>query len=148
MLAGRGTSLGDLEVRVGRSEDQHGADRAVLKNGLETLAKRKLELRGESLATRGARAEGVGDFGAVLQVEQAFSVRRDGHAEADDSHPNSHRAPRDCRPGSSCALSRRAPSRAAGRGGRRRRAAVPSAPKDAASWTPIACDRAPASPAL
>jgi hypothetical protein len=54
--AGGGAALDELEVRIGRREDQHRIDRAILEDGLEPLAERKAKASGKG---RAPRAEGL-----------------------------------------------------------------------------------------
>src|SRR5687768_16420687 len=123
-------------MRVRRREHEHRVYRTVFENGFQALAQRKAKARREVASSLRRRTECVSDLDAVLEIDEAFRVGRDGHAEADDAHPKSHRAQLDCRRGSSFALFRPAPSRRGARAGLRPWVAFPSARKGAASWTP------------
>ena len=92
MLAGRGASAGDVEMGVRRREDRYCVDRCVVEDRVEAVAERKVEPRAERLAPRRARAEGVGDLDLVGEVDEAFGVRRDRHAQSDDGNAFRHLA--------------------------------------------------------
>ena len=83
VLARGGEALHQLQVCVGRRQDHHHVDRRVIQGAVEIAGEREVKALGERTPPRLAAAEGVGDLDPILQIEQAFGVRADGHAEAD-----------------------------------------------------------------
>ena len=84
VLSGRCTAAGNVEMRVGRRQDENGLHRSVVENPVQAVAQRK----GKALAELGspalARAEGMDDLDLVGEVEEAARMRRHRHAETDE----------------------------------------------------------------
>ena len=87
MFAGFRSSPDEIEMGVGRREQQHRADRRVGKDRFGAVADGEAVSFGKSLPALGARAEGSRDLDAVAQLLQAFRMRRGRHAKPDDADP-------------------------------------------------------------
>src|SRR5262245_21176905 len=85
MLAGICALPNEIEMGVGWGEQQNGSDRGIIEDPLDAVGDRKAGLCGESLAAGCARSEGRGHLYAILEIVEAFRMRRHRHAEADDA---------------------------------------------------------------
>jgi hypothetical protein len=83
VLAGGGAAARDIEMGIGRRQDQHGLDRAIVQDGLELLGERKIEVFAESFPPRRRRTVGVDDLDPIRQIAERPGMRGDGHAETD-----------------------------------------------------------------
>jgi hypothetical protein len=73
----------EIEMGIGRRQDQHSLDRAIRQDGFEPLTEWKIEVAAEGFPPCRRRTVGVDDLDAVRQIAERPGVRGDGHAETD-----------------------------------------------------------------
>lgn len=84
VLAGLRGAPDQIEMRVGRRQDEDGVDAAVRQNRIEAIGERKIEPLGKGPAPFRAWAECLGDLHPVLEIQKALGMGADRHAEADE----------------------------------------------------------------
>jgi hypothetical protein len=87
VLAGHGGLPDQVEMRVGRGQDQHGANALVGKHDIQAVGQRKRESLSEAPAPSLARAEGMGDLDQIAEIQKRSGVRCHRHAESDNCDP-------------------------------------------------------------
>jgi hypothetical protein len=83
VLARLGATAGDIEMCIRRRQKQDGLDRAIIKDGLEPVGERKIEVLAETFPTRRRRTVGVDDFDPIRQIPECPGVWGNSHAETD-----------------------------------------------------------------
>src|SRR5258708_22205235 len=86
MRSGHRATLDDFQMRIRRREHCNGVDRGILQNGFQAVALGKRKRLRELRTPLRARTVSVGDLHPVGEVERAPGMRRDSHAEPDDSN--------------------------------------------------------------
>lgn len=83
MLARFGSLPHQIEMGARRREYHDGRDRRIMEDRLGGVASRETIGLGKGIPPRGRGTEGGSDLNSLLEVQQAFGMRRSRHAEPD-----------------------------------------------------------------